>query len=135
MPWEAIASVLPMLDFMQVDMKAGTSARHRALVGADNMQIVANLRKLAGGAVPFEVRIPVVPGCNDSPEELDAMIATLTSLAKVPPVELLAYHRLGESKFDRMGTAYSLAGTVPMSAESMEAIRQRFREKGIFVRA
>lgn len=135
MPWESVASVLPMLDFMQVDMKAGTATKHRELVGVDSTLIVANLRKLAAESVPFEVRIPIVPGCNDSPEELDAMIATLVSLVKVPPVELLAYHRLGESKFERMGTAYSLVGTKPMSAEAMEAIRERFRRNGIIVRA
>lgn len=132
-PWTAMERVLPHLDFLQVDLKAADPDRHRQLTGVPNDRILDNLRRLARTGRQFMVRIPLIPGLNDDVEELRAMARVVHDLEHVPPVELLAYHALGESKFRRMGQPYGLSGLKPPSEDHLRAIENLFLEAGVRV--
>ena len=70
------------------------------------------------------MRRPLVPGFNDDIEELDALGRFLESHRPGVALELLPYHRLGESKFERLGRFYELAEVVPPTKEEMEKAKQ-----------
>jgi len=118
----------------QADLKAVDGEVHQRLTGVSNELILENLGKLAATDVPFEVRVPVIPGHNDGPEELSRMAEFLAGLSRLPVVELLAYHRLGEDKFGRLGLAYPLMG---LDAPDEATMRERvgaFTRRGLRVR-
>ncbi|NLX06332.1 MAG: glycyl-radical enzyme activating protein [Phycisphaerae bacterium] len=132
--WPAMARLLPVLDWVQADLKAVDGEVHQRLTGVSNELILENLGKLAATDVPFEVRVPVIPGHNDGPEELSRMAEFLAGLSRLPVVELLAYHRLGEDKFGRLGLAYPLMG---LDAPDEATMRERvgaFTRRGLRVR-
>ena len=87
--------------------------RHRALTGASNETILANIRRLCeelparGGRVIL--RMPLVPGYNDDDETVMAGAKFAASLRGNHEINLLPYHNLGESKYGMIGQKYGLS--------------------------
>ncbi|MGC8833939.1 MAG: glycyl-radical enzyme activating protein, partial [Armatimonadota bacterium] len=77
-PWEAFERLLPLTDLFLYDLKAISPELHLSTTGADNRPILDNARRLAASGAEIVFRIPVVPGINDSAEELHAIAAFLT---------------------------------------------------------
>lgn len=71
-PYEKIEMCLPYIDLLLVDLKAVSRERHKDLTDRDNTQILENMG-LVYGKLPFVFRIPVIPGQNGVPEELEKM--------------------------------------------------------------
>lgn len=99
----AIETVLPFTDLFLLDLKAFASNLHRKLTGAPNERILENIRFIAEAGKTIEIRIPLVPGHNDSAENLAETAKFLSSLPVVPPVRLLPYHALARSKYEAVG--------------------------------
>jgi pyruvate formate lyase activating enzyme len=76
------------------------------------------------------VRYVLVPGFNDQPREVDAFIDTVAAL-NVARVEILPFHKLGESKYERLGIPFPLAGTPPAGPELVARTRERMLAGGL----
>lgn len=129
LPWRQIKPLLPLLDLVICDLKAASPALHKRCTGADNAQILANIRLLHRHAKQLWVRIPLVPGYNDAPAELAHMANLLKEIGPLP-VEVLAYHSMGEGKYQSLGLASPTAGLQPPSAEQLAAAQRLFADAG-----
>lgn len=116
---EAAAAV----DLVLFDLKLGDADRHRQTTGASLAPILDNLQQLETLGVDTIVRTPVVPGYTDDEENIRAIARQAASLACVHHLELLPYHRLGESKLAALGLPSPLAGVEPPSAETMHRLK------------
>ena len=99
--------VMPWVDLLLFDYKCMDSAIHKQVTGVGNERILANLSELGQGSVPVWVRVPVVPGVNDTEENMLALRGFLAGLPAVQRVDLLAYHNLGAGKHANLGLDYS----------------------------
>ena len=63
-----------------------------------NDLILTNYKILAKSGVPFITRVPLIPGVNDTVENLTAT-AKFLSECKVDKIELLPYNKLAGSKY------------------------------------
>ena len=97
-PWEAFEAVLPYCDTFLYDVKAADPELHKRYTGGDNAQILQNLRELSRRGADLRIRIPVIPGVNNTDEEIRAIGAILSPLG-VRSVTLIPYHTLGRSKY------------------------------------
>ncbi len=122
-PWSDLARILAHTDLVLYDIKAIDDRAHRRFTGVSNRRILDNARRAAELGKAMVLRVPVVPGCNDDPANLEATARFAASLPGCPAVELLPYHQMAESKYDRLGRVYSLKGLKPPSAESMEVLK------------
>lgn len=103
---DVFARVLAHCDYVLYDLKLMDPRKHRLYCGQDNAEILANYRTLAASGKPFITRIPLIPGVNDTAENLEATAAfMLESAAK--HVEILPYHDLTGSKYALVGREYS----------------------------
>lgn len=118
LPWETFARIRP--DLWLYDVKTTDPAVHRKYTGVDNAQILANLERLLAAGERVWVRVPVVPGVNDTVEEMHRLRALLRERAE--KVELLPYHRLGENKYAALGRE-GVTFAVP-DAEEMEKLKK-----------
>lgn len=111
-PFEAIELVAPHCDLIHFDLKLMDPELHRRYTGADNREILDNLRRLSRRFphIPLIVRTPLVPGVNDSVENLSATAQFLRRLPSLRDYELLPYHNFGEGKYRQLGREYPLAG-------------------------
>ena len=97
-PFALFERVLPFTDLFLYDIKAVSPEKHLAWTGADNAQLLSNFKRLYALGVKILVRVPVIPERNGDMEEMRKIAEFLAGYPEVP-VELLAYHRLGESKY------------------------------------
>ena len=110
------------------DLKGLNSARHQENTGAGNEEILRTFEHLRATNKPVIVRAPLVPGYNDSPEELAALGLLLRESPNVERVDLMPYHEYGVSKYEEIGLAYPLAGKVePYSQDQVRQLLEFFR--------
>ena len=55
------------------------------------------------------MRIPVIPGVNDSPEEIRSIAEFARLMSGVDTIHLLPYHTFGENKYTLLGRIYPMA--------------------------
>jgi pyruvate formate lyase activating enzyme len=93
--------------------------------------ILDNLIKVRSVKDPRDViiRIPVVPGCNDSEENIRSTAEFAAGLG-FRQVELVPYHRLGASKYAQYGMACPLTECEPPSDAELARLREVVRASG-----
>ena len=87
-----------LCDVVMCDLKIWDESLHIKYTGAPNQQIKKNLKILSNLGVPFIVRTTVVPGINDTKEEISSIADFLSNLPNLLYYELLSYNSLGLSK-------------------------------------
>lgn len=125
---EETLAALDAADLVLFDLKGLNSARHQENTGAGNEEILRTFEHLRATNKPVIVRAPLVPGYNDSPEELAALGRLLRESPNVERVDLMPYHEYGVSKYEEIGLAYPLTGKVePYSQDQVRQLLEFFR--------
>lgn len=125
-PRAVIQRILPYVNTAFVDIKLFNREQHKKYCGVDNQTILENLLLTNDIEKPFRliVRIPVIPGINDTEEELEQIGRFCAGLHQLHHVQLLPYHRLGTDTYRKLGRPYLLADVRPPSAEDMLRCRE-----------
>ena len=131
-PWEAFEAVLPYCDTYLYDVKTADPELHRSCTGRDNAQILQNLRELSHRGADLWIRIPVIPGVNDSEEEIRAMGRILAPLG-VRSVTLIPYHTLGQSKYATLGMSPGFDTEKSVTGTQLRELRELLRSFGLNV--
>lgn len=105
---DIFSEVLQHCDYVLYDLKHMDPDIHKQYTGVDNRQILANYQTLAASGVPFITRIPLIPGVNDTANNIQQTAAYLHSL-DVTEVELLPYNRAAGAKYTAIGREYHIA--------------------------
>jgi len=131
-PWRRFEACLPHVDLFLFDLKVvGDPALHEKLTGRDGRRIEENLRRLVGAGAEIRVRMCVVPGHNDTPENLEATAALLKSIGH-GTIELMRYYNLHEDKARRLKLDREpLHITNEQSIRALEAAADTFSTLGI----
>lgn len=132
-PWKIMEPVLPFLDLALMDIKHMDGEAHRRGTGHDNRLILENLSRLDGWGIPLRIRMPLVPGFNDSEENMRATAGHIAALNNLQALDILPYHRIGESKWRQLEREYSMSGVPPLGAENVYALADIAREYGFEV--
>ncbi len=111
--WETMEPILPHLDMILFDIKHMDSTVHKKLTGVENTRILENLRNIDTLNIPIRVRLPLIPGFNDTPENLAQTAAFASSLSNIIALDILPYHRMGEPKWNQLEREYALDGVTP----------------------
>lgn len=130
---DALLRISENVDLFLYDVKVMDRERHQQSTGVDNGRILQNLEALAREQRAVIVRVPVIPGLNDDPANLDAMCAFLFPLG-LHRIDLLPYHRIGSGKYDRLGMPSRMESVEPPPAEQMEPLAARLTQNGFSVR-
>lgn len=128
-PWENIEKVLPNIDLFFNDLKIPDPEKHRQYTGQTNHRIIENIRKLSETGKQVILRIPVIPGVNDSEEDLAGFGEIIRSFGSgVQEVELLKYNHLAESKFRFVGDEYHAFAEESQKDGKMQKLCDRLAE-------
>ncbi len=115
-------------DIYITDIKCVTEELHIKNTGASNRQILENLTAITGSCPEKRiiVRTPIIPGFNDSDEEITQIAEYLDSLKCSVNWELLRYHRLGIPKYEMLGRSYPM-GDAGLDKERFDRLKDRAR--------
>ena len=87
------------------DIKCPDPIRHKELTGADNTRIMSNLKYLMNRGADIIIRLPLIPGCNDSNEDIEKLCKFLNeNKGGYRYAEIMPYHSLGIGKSEKLGT-------------------------------
>ena len=124
---EAFGNVLWKADLMLFDVKLVDPALHRRYTGVDNARILENLETLKASGKAFVARIPLIPGVNDTVENMEATAGLLLGAEGLQRVELLRYHKTAGAKYPMVGLPYN----PPFDEQKEPEIHDMFTGKGI----
>lgn len=79
--------------------------------------------------------IPVIPGWNDTQEEMKRLAAFAKSLSgPVESVQLLPFHATADFKYQVLGRKWSFEGIGELPADRLAGFRSIFESHGLFYR-
>ena len=127
--WEILDKMLRYLDLIYVDIKHMSSDKHKALTGKGNDLILKNVKRIdkAYANLPIIVRIPIIPGVNDSADNIRKTAEFVSSLKQVERIELLPYHRYGISMYNVLFRNYTLQKVGVPSEEHLKDLENIIR--------
>lgn len=131
-PTVTFLRVLAAVDFAYIDLKHYDDKKHREGTGVGNLQIRRNIAAALQSNTPVVLRIPVIPGYNDSPQDRAGFAQLLDELG-AKEVQLLPFHQLGESKYHRLNMPYEWDGIKQLRDEDVNGFAEYLSGKGFSV--
>lgn len=115
---------IPVTDLFLYDIKAVDSKLHEKGTGRGNEIIKSNVKMLLAEGCKVLIRMPLIPGYNDSCGSVLALRSFVTDELHLAPdnIELLKYNPLGEVKFERLGRE-DIPNMKPQSDEYFEKLK------------
>jgi pyruvate formate lyase activating enzyme len=132
-PWEHLQELLEVIDLVLYDIKLVDNDKHTRFTGASNEIIKQNAEKLSRAGVPLIIRLPLLPGINDTMEEITEILTFIENLETVKQVDILPYHKLGVGKYIMLGKEYRLGTLEPPEREHLEKLRGLIEANGFKV--
>ena len=120
----------PEFDLLLFDVKHYDSAKHKEGTGVPNDRILQNLSWAVQNALRILVRIPVIPGFNDSLQDA-AGLSDLMGGMGIHEIQLLPFHQFGERKYELLNREYDLKDVKALHPEDLTDYKNVFTEKGL----
>jgi pyruvate formate lyase activating enzyme len=134
-PWGNYKKVIDVLDLIMYDIKHMDSAMHEKVCGAPNELILENIKSLSKQKVDIIIRVPIIPGINDSKDNIHETARFVASLnGSIKEVEILPYHKFGIGKYAILGRKYELENLEVPEQEYMEEIKGEMEVYGLSVK-
>ncbi len=134
MPWQNYEALLPVTDLIMADIKTMNESLHKEWTGISNLTILENIRNISHHTTPIIIRTPIIPGINDTPEEISAIAAFLAGIHHLQYYELMPYHPLGTGKYESLGMPYRLPDVKAPASEHLKDLADIARMHGIMVK-
>ena len=128
---EKLSRVLESTDLVLLDLKIIDPERHRQVLGVPLPPILEHIREINRLGLPIILRVPVIPGYTDAPDNLRAIAELVRTLKGLRQIELLPFHQLGRPKYRQLGKPYTLAELATISEEAMLEAKRIFTATGL----
>jgi len=128
--WAVLAEAALYLNEIKFDIKIMNASKHKRFIGFDNTLIKENLMRLLKNypALPITVRTPVIPGINDTEQEIGEIVDFIKGNPNVT-YEPLAYHRMGIAKYTYLGRDYLMKNVENLSQNRLAGLTEFARSR------
>lgn len=130
--WDVLLGLSRLADIVLFDLKHMDPVEHKKGTGVENGLILQNLSRLSETGSELWVRIPVIPGFNDSiglHEQASAFLAGLPG--GIARVDLLPYHNWCQDKYGWLGRDWRLRETESLDPVFLEIHAEVYRARGL----
>lgn len=131
-PTEKFLEIMHYIDFAFIDVKNMDDAKHMEGTGVSNALTLQNIAalKASNWRGRLILRQPTIHGYNDSIENAEKVIAFMQA-HDLYEINLLKFHRLGQTKWEQLGMEYAYASGGEMSEEEMARLQELYLENEI----
>jgi len=126
----ATQALLDATDLVMLDIKAFNPDVYKKLTGAELAPTLRFAEHLSAIGKPTWLRYVLVPGWTDDLASI-AELAAYAAKLKMEKVEVLPFHKMGESKWEAMGLPYTLKETEPPSPDLIAQVKEIFVSHGL----
>lgn len=127
---ERFKTIMDKVELFLFDCKHMDPEEHKRLTGRDNAVILQNLRALFEAGKEVRIRVPLMPGINDTEKNIAAMAEFLHQYGH-DEVDVLPCHTFGHSKYAALNLPDP--SMVPYEPDELTAVLQRFADHGLKV--
>jgi pyruvate formate lyase activating enzyme len=120
-----------LVDLHLLDIKSGDPEIYKQVTNQPLQPTLDYARRLSDLGRPMWIRYVLVPGLTDGEDNVQRVADFVGTLKTVERVEILRFHQMGSSKWEKLGLEYTLANTEPPSKEVSERVREQFRSRGL----
>jgi glycyl-radical enzyme activating protein len=130
--WSILKKILEYVDLVYYDLKHMNPEIHRELTGVNNELILSNVLRISQSNIPMVIRLPMIPGYNDSIDNIRET-ASFVARLKIQRADILPFHTLGRKKYDCLGITYRLGDLKPYTEDEVAKIVRSFSRHGLEV--
>jgi pyruvate formate lyase activating enzyme len=120
---EDVKGVLEYTDLVLLDIKHTDARKHIALADVENDRIKLFTQYLSDINKPVWIRYVLVPGYTDDESDLMAAYEYLKNFKNIEKIEVLPYHSMGKTKWEKLKVEYPLEGVPSPTSEDVEKAR------------
>jgi len=133
---EILETIIPFTDLFLFDIKHLDERKHILYTGVSNELILSNFQMILQSGKDTILRIPIIPGLNDDPGNLEKVKAFLVGLKckNLKKISLLPYHKIGITKYKKFNIPTKMGSIKPPSSERMYNLKAFLEETGIKVK-
>ena len=129
---ETFLKAMEYIDFAFIDLKHMDREKHKEKTGVYNDLILKNIialkeSKWNGRLV---LRTPIIEDYNDNRENFEQTADFMNSIGLFE-INILPFHRMGDSKWNQLGKSYKYKEYEATSEEKLEEIQEIFLDKRI----
>ena len=128
---KASDAMLADVDLVLLDIKSGLPETYKEVTGvrlAPTLEFAQRLDRLERS---MWIRFVLVPGLTDGEENIESVARFVATLKHVDRVEILPFHKMGESKYEKARIDYKLADTESPEEKDLERAREIFARHGV----
>ena len=131
-PRDALLRMASLGALFLYDLKGADPERHMKNTGVPLETVTDNLDALTGAGADVILRLPIIPGYNDSEDDLSKMTKLLSRFAgKVRRAEIMPFHRIGIGKMPSLGLDAGELSTVPDGKDMAKRWREILSNSGV----
>ncbi len=112
--------LMNLTDLFLLDIKQINDDKHRDLTGFSNSNILDLAQYLSDQGKHMWIRHVLVPTITTDEDDLKKTKEFIDTLKTVDKVEVLPYHKLGITEWERLGIPYKLEGIDPPTEEQQK---------------
>ncbi|QBC42224.1 pyruvate formate-lyase-activating protein [Iodobacter fluviatilis] len=120
------------VDLVLLDIKHSDPVKYEALTSKPLQPTLDFAERLQKMGKPVWVRYVLIPGISDDFADVEKLADYLQPMKNIERVEVLPFHKMGESKWAELGMKYELSDTSTPPPELVKRVREQFRARGIF---
>lgn len=117
-PRETFLKVTEKADLLLFDVKHYDEQKHIEGTKVSNHIILGNLTQAIQNGKPVIARIPIIPGYNDSLDDMRGFIALFKKMG-IDTVHILPFHQFGSNKYEFLGMDYAYKGVPQLHEEDL----------------
>lgn len=121
---ENYEEILDYVDLVILDVKAIVPEKYKALTGQAIDKYNKFLETCQEKDKKLWLRQVIVPGYNDTKEDVLKLKAYIKNIKNVEKVELLPYHSMAKEKYKNLGIKYRLDDVVDMDKEKCKQLEK-----------
>ena len=132
--FEIIDRIIDKVDLFLYDLKIIDDEKHKKYTGVSNEQILNNLKRLTQKDSNINIRIPLIPGINNSEDDINKFAQFILSLKTIGKINLLSYHQGGKAKRNRMNKPDKMKGISPFKNNILEETKMKLEKHGLNIK-
>ena len=125
-----IDKMFKVCDYILLDIKHIDDDKHKWLTGKSNKCVLDFAKYADSKKKTLWLRYVLVPGVNDDEDSLRKWKAFADSLKNVEKIELLPYHKMAITKYEKLGIKYTLTDTNEPTKEQIDFAKKILEIKG-----
>ncbi|MBC8059830.1 MAG: glycyl-radical enzyme activating protein [Clostridiaceae bacterium] len=118
------------VDLILFDLKHYSSQKHYEISNVYNEKIIDNLKVAINQGKEVIIRIPVIPGINNSLEDAEGFCKLLKEVGATK-VNLLPFHQFGQKKYSSLNKEYKFLDVPQLQVEDLQEYKDIFLKNGL----